>query len=48
LVDPDVDGRIMLRQIFIKWGGDMQWIDMAQNRDRRRALVDAVINLLGP
>jgi hypothetical protein len=48
LKDPDVDGRIILRWIFIKWDGDMQWIDLAQHRDRRRALVNAVMNLQVP
>jgi 3-oxoacyl-ACP reductase-like protein len=28
--------------------GDMDWIELAQNRDRRRALVIAIINLRVP
>jgi hypothetical protein len=28
--------------------GDMDWIDMAQNRDRWRAVVNAVMNLRVP
>jgi hypothetical protein len=28
----------------VKYGG-MDWIDLAQDRDRRRALVNAVMNL---
>jgi hypothetical protein len=28
--------------------GDMDWIDMAQDRDRWRALVNAVMSLLVP
>jgi hypothetical protein len=28
--------------------GDMDWIDLAQNTDRRRALVNEVINLPVP
>ena len=28
--------------------GDMDWIDMAQDRDRLRALVNAVMNLRVP
>jgi hypothetical protein len=49
LEDPGVDGRIILKWIFKKWdGGDMDWIDMAQDRDRWRALVHAVMNLRVP
>jgi hypothetical protein len=34
LEDPSVDGRIILRCIFRKWDGGMDWIDLAQDRDR--------------
>jgi hypothetical protein len=45
LEDPGVDGRIILKWIFKKWDGGMVWIDMAQDRDRWRAFVSAVMNL---
>jgi hypothetical protein len=34
LEDPGVDGRIILRWILRKWVGVMDWIDVAQDRDR--------------
>jgi hypothetical protein len=46
LEDPGVDGRILLRWIFTKWDVGMDWIDLAQDRDRWRALENAVTNLL--
>jgi len=45
LEDPGVDGRIILRWIFRKWDvGGMDWIDLAQDMDRWRTLVNAVTN----
>ena len=45
LGDPDVDGRIILRWIFRKWDlGGKDWIELAQDRGRWRALVSAVMN----
>jgi hypothetical protein len=32
--DPGVDGRIMLKWIFKTWDGSMDWIELAQDRDR--------------
>jgi hypothetical protein len=40
-----VDGRIILKLIFKKWDGDMKWIGLAQGRDRRRDVVNAVTNI---
>jgi hypothetical protein len=48
LEDPGVDGKIILKWIFKKWDGDMDWIDMAQDRDRWRVLVSAEMNLRVP
>jgi hypothetical protein len=48
LGDPGVDGRIMLKWIFMKWGGGMYWIELAQDRDRWRDFVNAVMNLQDP
>ena len=46
LEDPGVDGRIILRGNFRKLdGGSMDWIDLAQDRDRRRIPVKAVTDL---
>jgi hypothetical protein len=49
LEDPGVDGRIVLRWIFKKWGvGVMDWMEQALDRDRWRAVVNAVMNLWVP
>ena len=46
LKDPGVDGRIILRWKFGKWGGGMDWIDLADDMERWRALVNVVVNFL--
>ena len=47
--NPGVDGRIILRWIFRKWDvGGMDWIELAQDRDRWWALVNGVMNLRVP
>ena len=47
--DQDVDGRIILRWIFRKWYvGGVDWIELAQDRDRWRTLVIAVMNFRVP
>jgi hypothetical protein len=43
--DLDVEGRIIVRRIFRNCvGGGMDWIDLARDRDRWRALLKAVMN----
>ena len=45
---PGVDGRIILRRIFGKWDWSMDWIDLVRDRNRWRALVNAVMNFRVP
>ena len=48
LEDTGVDGRIILRWICRKWIRGTEGIDVAQDRDRWREIVDAVMNLRVP
>jgi len=49
LEDPCLDGKIILRWIFSKGvGGGIDWIDVAQDMDRWRALLNAVMDLPVP
>jgi hypothetical protein len=48
LEDPGVDRRIILKLIFEKWNAGIDWIDLAQDRDRLRAVVNAVMNIRVP
>jgi hypothetical protein len=46
--DLGIDRRIISRWIFRKWVGGMDWIDLAQERDRWQVLVNIVMNLWVP
>ena len=46
LGEPGVDARIILRQPQEVACGGMDWIELAQDRDRWRAVVNEVMNLL--
>jgi hypothetical protein len=48
LGDPCVDGRIILKWRFKTWDRDMDWIELAQYKDRWWAVVNAVMNLQVP
>ena len=43
--DLGVDGRIILKYILKKWDGGMDWIGVAQDRNRWRAVVNAVMKI---
>jgi hypothetical protein len=45
LKDPGADGMIILKYVFEKWDGDMDWIDLAQDRDKWWAVVNDKMNL---
>jgi hypothetical protein len=47
--DPGVDGRVIFGWIFKKWDvGGMDWIELAQGRDRWRAIVNVIMKLRVP
>jgi hypothetical protein len=48
LGDPGVDVRVILKWIFKTWDGSVDWLELAQDRDRWRAFVNAVMNLRVP
>jgi hypothetical protein len=48
LEDPGVDGRIILKRIFERFDGGIDWIDVAQDRDRWQAVVITVMNIRFP
>ena len=45
--DLDVGGKIILKLIFYKWEGSMDWTDLVQYRDGWNDLENAVVNPRG-
>jgi hypothetical protein len=44
--DIGLDGSIIFRYIFTEWGcGGIDWIDLAQDRDSWRTLVNTLMNI---
>jgi hypothetical protein len=48
LEDPGVDGRIILNGYSGNGIGGVDWINLDQDRDRWRAIVNSVMNLWVP
>jgi len=49
LGDPGVDGRVILRWIFRKWDVEgMDWMEVTQDMDKWRVVVNTVMNLRVP
>jgi hypothetical protein len=45
---PGVDGKIILKWKFRKWDGGMDWIDLAEDMGRWRALLNVVMIIRFP
>jgi hypothetical protein len=45
LEDSGVDKRIILKWVFEKWGGSLDWMELDQDRYRWRALVKRVMDI---
>jgi hypothetical protein len=46
--DPGINGRIILKWIFDRLDGGINWIDLAQDKERWRAFLNMVMNLRVP
>jgi hypothetical protein len=45
LEDTNVDERIILGWIFREWVGDVDWVELAQDRDRWRAVLNLTLRV---
>ena len=43
--DLDLDGSVILKRILNKSMGQMDWINLAQDKDKFKAVVEAVMNI---
>jgi len=48
LGDPGIIRGIASRCIYRKWDGGLEWIDLADDGDKSRAVVNAVMNIRVP
>ena len=46
--DPCGDGNIILKWVFKKWDGGMDWVNRAQDKNKRQALVNEVMSVSFP
>ena len=46
--EPGVVERIILKWFFKECDEDMDWVELAQNRERSHVIVNTVMNLLVP
>lgn len=43
-----IDGKMILKWFFKQWDGDVDWVYLAQDKQRWRAPANAIMNFLVP